>query len=63
MPPGMDDVQASELAAEAGIKAIPISRQSLEPLPRGGLLLGFASTTEEGIRQGVKDLVAALKRL
>jgi GntR family transcriptional regulator/MocR family aminotransferase len=63
LPPGKDDVRASQLAAEAGIKAIPISRQSLEALPRGGLLLGFAGTNEAGIRQGVKDLAAALKRL
>jgi GntR family transcriptional regulator/MocR family aminotransferase len=63
LPPGKDDRRASELAAEVGIKAIPISRQSLEPLPRGGLLLGFAGTNEERIRQGVQALAAALKRL
>jgi GntR family transcriptional regulator/MocR family aminotransferase len=63
LPPGKDDCQASELAAEFGITAVPISRQSLEPLPRGGLLLGFAGTNEEGIRQGVPALAAALELL
>jgi GntR family transcriptional regulator / MocR family aminotransferase len=63
LPPGTDDYRASQLAAEVGIKTAPISRQSLEPLPRGGLLLGFAGTNEEDIRQGVQDLAAALGRL
>jgi GntR family transcriptional regulator/MocR family aminotransferase len=63
LPPGNDDERASALAAEAGITAIPILRQSQEPLPRGGLLLGFAGTTEKGIQQEVKVLAAALKRL
>jgi GntR family transcriptional regulator/MocR family aminotransferase len=63
LPPGTDDYRASALAAEAGITASPISRHSLEPLPRGGLLLGFAGTNEDDIQRGVQVLAAALKRL
>ncbi len=62
LPVGVDDVRMSEMAAEVGIKAVPLSRQSLEPLPRGGLLLGFAGTTVEGIRSGVQDLAAVLRQ-
>ncbi len=62
LPVGVDDVRVSKMAAEVGIKAVPLSRQSLEPLPRGGLLLGFAGTTVEGIRSGVQDLAAILRQ-
>jgi GntR family transcriptional regulator/MocR family aminotransferase len=63
LPPGKEDSRASELAAEAGVSVAPISRFSLEPLPRGALVLGFASADEEQIRIGVKTLAAALRRL
>ena len=32
LPPGKDDRRAAELAAEAGVQVVPISRSSLEPL-------------------------------
>jgi GntR family transcriptional regulator/MocR family aminotransferase len=63
LPPGKDDRRAAELAAQAGIEVAPISRYSLEPLPRGGLLFGYAGTDEEGILPGVKRLAAALEQL
>jgi GntR family transcriptional regulator/MocR family aminotransferase len=63
LPPEKDDMRATDLAAEAGIYAAPISRFSLEPLPRGALTLGFANADEEQIREGVKTLAAALRRL
>ncbi len=52
LPPGVDDRRAAQLATQLGIEVVPISRCSLEPLPRGGLLFGFASTGEQEIRQG-----------
>jgi GntR family transcriptional regulator / MocR family aminotransferase len=39
------------------------SAYSLEPLPRGGLLFGYAGTNEEAIPPGVKKLAAALEQL
>jgi GntR family transcriptional regulator / MocR family aminotransferase len=63
LPPEKDDRRAAELAAQHGIKAVPISRYSLEPLPRGGLLLGYASTDEQDIRRGARALAVALKQL
>jgi len=56
LPPGKDDRRAAELAAQAGIEVAPISRYSLEPLSRGGLLFGYAGTDEESILPGVKRL-------
>jgi len=63
LPPGQDDSRASALAARHGVTAPPVTRYSLEPLPRGGLILGFASTAEDDLRLGVSRLAAALEAL
>jgi GntR family transcriptional regulator/MocR family aminotransferase len=63
LPPEKDDRCAADLAAEVGLDVAPISQYSLEPLPRGGLLFGYASTNEEDILAGVKRLATALVRL
>jgi GntR family transcriptional regulator/MocR family aminotransferase len=63
LPPGKDDRRAATLAARASVDVAPVSRFALEPLPRGGLLFGYAGTDEEGIRRGVRALAAALRRL
>jgi GntR family transcriptional regulator/MocR family aminotransferase len=63
LPPGKDDQRASKLAAQMGIEVMPISTFSLEPLPRGGLLFGYARTNEEAILHEVKKLATALEQL
>jgi GntR family transcriptional regulator/MocR family aminotransferase len=63
LPPDKDDRRAAALAAQAGLEVTPISRHSLEPLPRGGLLFGYAGTDPEGILLGVKRLATALEPL
>jgi GntR family transcriptional regulator/MocR family aminotransferase len=63
LPPDTDDQRAAELAARAGVEATAISKYGLEPLPRGGLLFGYAGTDEQSIPLGVKRLAAALKQL
>jgi len=63
LPPGKDDQHASKLAAQVGIEVMAISTFSLEPLPRGGLLFGYARTDEEAILSGVKKLAAVLEQL
>ncbi len=63
LPRDKDDQRAVALAEAAGIIVVAISRQSLEPPPRGGLLLGFAGIDEEAIQRGVKTLADALEPL
>ncbi len=63
LPPDKDDRRAAELAATVGVEVAPLSRYSLEPLPRGGLLLSFANSNQEELLLGVKRLAAALKQL
>ncbi|HEY1014648.1 MAG TPA: PLP-dependent aminotransferase family protein, partial [Herpetosiphonaceae bacterium] len=61
LPPGMDDRRASDQAARHEVNAAALSRYSLEPLPRGGLLLGYASTAEAAIPEGARRLALALR--
>jgi GntR family transcriptional regulator/MocR family aminotransferase len=63
LPPGIDDARAAALAEAMGILVVPISPRSLEPLPRGGLLFGFAGFDEAEIRRGVTTLAEALAPL
>jgi len=62
LPLDKDDCLAASLAARAGIEVTPISKYCLEALPRGGLVLGYASTIAEAILPGVKRLAAALEK-
>jgi DNA-binding transcriptional MocR family regulator len=44
------------------VEALPLSRYALSPLPRGGLVLGYAGASHREIRQGVRRLKAVLAR-
>ena len=63
LPPDKDDRRAADLAATVGVEVAPLSRYSLSPLPRGGLLLSFANSNQEELLLGVKKLAAVLKQL
>jgi GntR family transcriptional regulator/MocR family aminotransferase len=58
--PGLDDAAVSRRAALCGVETIPLSRFALEPLQRGGLLLGYAPIPEREIVGGVQRLALAL---
>jgi GntR family transcriptional regulator/MocR family aminotransferase len=53
---GVDDRDMSERAASVGIKAASLSSFSFNEVSRGGLILGYTSTNEKQIKQGVKKL-------
>jgi GntR family transcriptional regulator/MocR family aminotransferase len=63
LPAGVDDAEASHQAAAHGVEAPPLSSYSLEPLRRGGLLLGYTAVGEPEIREGVRRLAKALETL
>lgn len=48
-------------AARAGVGVYPVSRYYLRPPRYAGFLLGYASMTEEEIRNGIRRLAAALR--
>jgi GntR family transcriptional regulator/MocR family aminotransferase len=45
LPPGRDDRAICRAAREARLEPLPLSKYSLRPLERGGLLLGFAAVS------------------
>jgi GntR family transcriptional regulator / MocR family aminotransferase len=63
LSPDKDDRRAADLAATVGVEVAPLSRYSLEPLPRGGLLFRFVNSNQEELLLGVKRLAEALKQL
>ena len=54
LPPGVDDRAAARRAEEAGIAVSPLSAFAMEPLRRGGLLMGYASINVPEIRDGIQ---------
>ncbi|MEO8128370.1 MAG: PLP-dependent aminotransferase family protein [Bryobacteraceae bacterium] len=60
LPEGVDDRVMALKAAEAGIDATPLSQHALEPMKRGGLLLGYAALTKREITLGARKLAKAL---
>jgi GntR family transcriptional regulator/MocR family aminotransferase len=65
LPPGIDDRRAADLAIQLGLDVAPLSKYSLEPTPRGGLLFGFGASGACGdeLRRLIKRLAAALINL
>jgi len=63
LPIGKDDRLAAQLALSQGIEIDPISRFSVAPLKRGGLVLGYAGATSEELCDGVQRLARALRML
>ncbi len=60
LAPGVDDRAVSRRLAAAGIEAPPLSQYAIAPLPRGGLVLGYAGLTPRQIRDGVRRMRGVL---
>ncbi len=60
LPEGMDDKEISRQAAKLGIEAFALSHIALEPLSRGGLLLGYGAVTTKESQEGVHLLKTAI---
>jgi GntR family transcriptional regulator/MocR family aminotransferase len=60
LPIGVNDQAVSQAAAAAGVDAQPLTANALAPLPRGGLVLGYAALDEAAIREGVRRLASVL---
>ena len=61
LPRGMSAQLAAQRAAAYGLYVLPLSHFSLRPLPRDGLVLGFASASPQELRAGVQRLALALQ--
>lgn len=62
LPPHVNDVAVAAAALDAGIESYSLSQFALEPMARGGLVLGFAAFTPARIRQATKQLAQVLKQ-
>jgi GntR family transcriptional regulator/MocR family aminotransferase len=51
-----------EQAARLGVGLYPVTPYYIEPPPRAGLLLGYASMTEAEIHAGIRGLATVLDR-
>ena len=60
LPPGVDDVAVSRMAAQQGVSARPLSRCYLSPPTRGGLILGYGGASVHAIRDGIRRLKRCL---
>jgi GntR family transcriptional regulator/MocR family aminotransferase len=63
LPPGIDDQAAARQAAAHGVDTVAISGCGIEPMQRGGLILGYAAVAEQEMREGVHRLAVALHSL
>ena len=59
----IDGTQAVAAAAQRGLVVLRLGGFSSRPLPRDGLLLGFAAIDPPEIRRGARELAAALATL
>lgn len=60
---GISDVAAAESARARGVEVTALHRYYRSPMPRDGLILGFATIPPRDIRRGVVDLAHALTPL
>ena len=60
LPEGMSAQVVARQASAHGLRIPPISQFSSQPLQRDGLLFGFASSSPDELRAGVKTLAMAL---
>jgi GntR family transcriptional regulator/MocR family aminotransferase len=63
LPDGVDGEAVFRKAAETSIEAMPLSRFSLKPIPRDGLVLGFAACEPVFIQPGIETLIDIVRSL
>jgi GntR family transcriptional regulator / MocR family aminotransferase len=61
LPQGVDDRSVARRANLDGIGVLPLSVFAIEPLPRGGLLLGYGGVPEGEMRAAVRRLARAIR--
>ena len=61
LPTGMDDQAVARQAAQHDVEVTPLSKFSSMPMPRLGLLLGYAGVNEAQIWAGADRLASAIR--
>lgn len=63
LPEGVDDRTAAQKAREHQVHVLPVSMFAVETTMRGGLVLGYAATNSDDIREGARRLGQALREI
>ncbi|MGO8948836.1 MAG: PLP-dependent aminotransferase family protein [Ktedonobacterales bacterium] len=61
LPPGDDDRTVAVQAAACGLEVAAISRFSLQPKERGGLILGYSGASRAELRAAVRKLATVIR--
>jgi len=61
LPPGITDTKVEQRAALRGIEVVALSSLAQQPLPQGGLVLGYATGNAQTIQAGVKVLAEVIR--
>jgi DNA-binding transcriptional MocR family regulator len=61
LPPGVVDTQVEQRAALRGIEVVALSSLAKQPLPQGGLVLGYATGNASAIQAGMDVLVEVIR--
>jgi len=61
LPEGVDDGDVARQAARHDVTVLPLSAYGVEPLARGGLLLGYAAVETQEMPAAVRRLAAAIR--
>ncbi len=63
LPEGLDDQAVHRRLAEKGILTLALSEDTIEPQPRGGLILGFGGVDEKEIDDGVRVIAETVREM
>jgi len=63
LPTGVNDRAVTKIALERDLEMIPLSRYTLRPLQRGGLVLGFAAVSAARSRRAVPTLRGVIEQV
>jgi GntR family transcriptional regulator/MocR family aminotransferase len=63
LPDGMDDLALMREAAKHEVDLVPVSRFSIEPLARKGILLGYSEYSVEQIKDGIRRVALAMRSI
>lgn len=61
LPPGVADAEVEQRARQHGVEVMALSSLSRQPLPRGGLVLGYAACSEREMQAGVCVLAEVIR--
>jgi GntR family transcriptional regulator / MocR family aminotransferase len=61
LPSGVDDQAITEDAHEHQVGVLPVSLLAIEPMSRGGLILGYAALNPQAMKEGVRRLSHVLE--